>query len=99
MNEWNEKERDRLLQKSIDSALSTNLNLNVILITKGCCNECDKLSDMTIPLDEYLKNPILPYNKCTRHTLPNPPYSASFCICTLGFASLRDENGRLIERS
>ena len=97
MNKWNEKERDRLLQKSIESALSTNLKYNVILMTKGCCSECDKINDIIMPLDEYLTNPVLPHKKCTRHTVSNPPYSAAFCICTLGFISLRDENGRLIK--
>ena len=98
MNDWNEKERDRLLKLSIDRALTTNLKYNVILITKGCCKECDKLNDMIIPLDDYLENSILPYNKCTRHTLSNPPYSATFCICTLGFLPLRDEKGKLLKR-
>ncbi len=95
MNEWNEKERNRLLQQSIDNALATNLKLNVILIGTGCCTECDKINDIVIPLGEYLENPILPYNKCSRHLLPNPPYSSTFCICTLGFIPLRDENGNL----
>ena len=98
MNEWNEIERDRLLQKSIDDALSSNLKMNVILITKGCCSECDKINDLTIPLDDYIINPSLPYHKCIRHTLQNPPYSGTFCICTLGFTALRDENGKLIIR-
>lgn len=98
MNDWNENERNRLLQKSIDDALSTKLKLNVTFITKGCCAECDEINHLTIPLEDYLNNPILPYNKCTRHTLPSPPHSAIFCICTLGFTEVRDENGKLIER-
>jgi len=99
MNKWNAKERDRLLQKSIDNALSSNLKMNVIFITKGCCSECDKINDFLISLDDYLINPTLPYDKCTRHTLTNLPHSATFCICTLGFTTLRDENGKLIERT
>lgn len=97
MNYWNEKERDRLLNSSIQNARDSNLKLNVKIIGTKCCTECDEINGTIVSLEEYLNNPILPYHRCTRHSLPNPPHSATFCICTLGFEPLRDSNGRLID--
>ena len=78
MTNWNEKERDRLLNSSIQNARDSNLKLNVKIIGTKCCTECDEINGTIVSMEEYLNNPILPFHKCTRNSLPNPPYSATF---------------------
>ncbi|MEJ7822054.1 MAG: hypothetical protein WKF85_07010 [Chitinophagaceae bacterium] len=75
------------LKRDMDNAKSTGLKLNVSFIVSHCCAECDKLQELKIPIEELLKNPILPYRECIRKP---------FCICCYGFEPVSDENNRLV---
>lgn len=76
------------IKRDINQAKSAHLLMNAILITNGCCEECNKINGKIIPLQQAIKDKPLPYYKCSRE--PS-------CICCYGFISVKDENGRLIK--
>lgn len=88
MGNFTKEERDFYLRRSIESALKTNLKLTAVIIGTKCCKECDKINEKRIPLEELVKSPFLPYNKCIRKP---------FCICCYGFDVDRDESGNVID--
>lgn len=76
------------IKRDINQAKRVHLLMNVILITNGCCEECDKMNGTSMLLEEAIKNKPLPYYKCIRE--PS-------CICSYSFMPIRDEKGRLIK--
>lgn len=66
--------------------------------TYSCCKTCyEQLNGISMDLEDYKANPILPYKNCTRKN-ENPYSKKQFCICDLGFRAKRDENGRIIKK-
>lgn len=83
------KEYEAGLKAALRQAVESNLKLNVFFIANGCCEECNKIDNQKMSLEEVLKNQPLPHNKCKR---------PRGCICLYGFETIRDNNGRLIEK-
>ncbi len=81
------KQHLAFIKRGINQAEETGLLMDVILITKGCCEQCDKINETRMSLQEVIKSKPLPYYKCIRK--PS-------CICCYGFEPVRDKKGNLI---
>ncbi len=76
------------LEDGINAVKKTRLKYTVSIAgTRKCCRECDKLKNTDTPLEEILKNPILPFHKCVRSPV---------CNCRYLFNLVRDELGEVI---
>ena len=74
------------LNEELEQASDFHLKLNVTIANSYCCSECDKLTDIIIPLEEVIQAPLLPYHKCIK---------PSGCTCMYSFEAIRDEKGRI----
>lgn len=73
-----------------NNAKETQLQLNAIVIpVRGCCEYCDSVDGITVPIDEAIKKQQVDANKCKHE------YG---CRITYGYLSVRDSNGRLITK-
>jgi len=73
-------------QCDLNLANLNRLQMNVILITNGCCNECQSFDGNKNSLESELSHSSLPIHSCSR---------PQGCICCYGFEGIRDANGRL----
>ncbi len=84
------KEHKALIKQIFEDAKKSGLKLKAIVISNGCCSECLEINGKEIPFKEAENNPPIPHTKCTREW---------GCNCTIGFSSIRDDNGRLISEN
>jgi hypothetical protein len=71
------------LAKSIEHVKQTGIRYIVhIAGTRKCCKECYKIKDLTIPFENILDKPILPYHKCAKKPV---------CTCSYIYEIVRDE--------
>ncbi|MGN6532989.1 MAG: hypothetical protein ACTHK0_14705 [Ginsengibacter sp.] len=76
------------IKRDINKAKRSGMLLEVTLLTKGCCEECEKIDGKTMSLKEAIKTKPLPHLKCTR---------TPSCFCCYTFHPLRDAKGKLIK--
>ena len=54
------------LERDINNAKGLSFKMDVIIIGKHCCTECDKIDQKLYHFEDVLKEPVLPYHNCIR---------------------------------
>jgi hypothetical protein len=91
---YEEKPRSHVLKLMLYCDLilaeDENYKMRAQIIGSKCCDECDKLDGLNMPIEDAIMNQPLPVPNCTKTT---------GCACCYGFSVERDLRGKPVPKN